>query len=200
MRAWRANGLLESPRRDEILLAIAEHDNGWLEVDDTLRVDPATGAIQDFMTVPDDIKRGVWTRAIDRLSGAPYAAALVAQHAAYVYGRYRPNPAWAQFFVYMELARDGRLRAAAQSIDVLLGDYVFVRMGDLISLVFCTQTIMQAPEFGYTLRLDSENVVVRPDPFGGAPVPLSIDGRDVTATPFKSAPRVTVTGLCKGEP
>jgi hypothetical protein len=28
MHAWRANGLPESPRRDDILLAVTEHDNG----------------------------------------------------------------------------------------------------------------------------------------------------------------------------
>jgi hypothetical protein len=198
MRAWRANGLPESPRRDDILLAIAEHDNGWREVDETLMVDPADGSIRDFMTVPDEIKRGVWTRAIDRLSGTPYAAALVAQHAAYVYGRYRQNPAWAQFFVDMEAARDERLRAVARTVDALMGDYVFLRLGDLISLVFCTRTIMQAPEFGYTLRLDGENVFVTPDPFGGAKVPISIDGREVDGTAFSR--RVTVTGVAQGEP
>lgn len=198
MRAWCANGLPESPRRDDILLAIAEHDNGWREVDDTLIVDPSDGSIRDFMTVPDEIKRGVWTRAIARLSGTPYAAALVAQHAAYVYGRYRQNPAWTQFFLDMEAARDERLRAAARSLDVLLADYVFLRVGDLISLVFCTQTLMQAPEFGYTLRLDNGNVIVTPDPFAGVAVPISIDGRELDGTAF--ARRVTITGVTQGEP
>jgi Protein of unknown function (DUF3891) len=198
MAAWRAHGLPQSPRRDEILLAIAEHDNGWREVDATLLVDPADGSIRDFMTVSDEIKRGVWTRAIERLSGAPYAAALVAQHAAYVYGRYRGNPAWAQFFVDMEAARDERLRAVARSMDTLMNDYFFVRVGDLISLVFCTRTIMQAPEFGYTVRLDGEHVFVTPDPFGGAEVPISIDGREVDGTAFSR--RVTVTGVTQGEP
>jgi uncharacterized protein DUF3891 len=198
MRAWRANGLPESPRRDDILHAIAEHDNGWREVDDTLIVDPADGSIRDFMTVPDEIKRGVWTRAIDRLSAVPYAAALVAQHAAYVYGRYRQNPAWAQFFVEMERSRDRLLRDSERSTDTLMHDYLFLRVADLVSLVFCTRTIMQAPEFGYTLRLDGETVFVTPDPFGGAKVPISIDGREVDGTGFSR--RVTVTGVTQGEP
>lgn len=198
MRAWRADDLPGSPRRDDILLAIAEHDNGWQEVDEALIVDPADGSIRDFMTVPDEIKRGVWTRAVGRLLSAPYAAALVAQHAAYVYSRYRGNPAWAAFFVEMERSRDQLLGQSGQSMETLLADYLFVRVGDLISLVFCTRTIMQAPEFGYALRLDGETVFVTPDPFGGAEVPISIDGREVDGTAF--ARRVTVTGILQGEP
>jgi hypothetical protein len=186
MSAWQ--GLRDSPRRDDIVLAIAEHDNGWREVDDQLRVDPATGAVLDFMTIADDVKRGVWYRAIDRLSATPYAAALVAYHAAYVYGRYRPNAAWAQFFVDMDAAGAGTAMA----------DYLYVRIGDLISLVFCTQTIMQAPEFGYALELNDGNVIVTPDPFAGKEVAISIDGRELQGAAFGQ--RVTITGIVKGAP
>ena len=130
VKAWRANGLPASSRRDEILLAVSEHDNGWREIDAQFIRDPATGDILDFMTVSGDIKRGVWSRAIERLSATPYAAALVAHYAAHVYGRYRSEDA----------------------------------------------------------------LIITPDPFEGAHVPLQVSGRDVR-DPNNI---VTITGIARG--
>jgi hypothetical protein len=53
MRGWRDGGFTDNPRRDAILLAIAEHDNGWREVDVAPIVDEATGRIHDFVSAPD---------------------------------------------------------------------------------------------------------------------------------------------------
>lgn len=189
MKAWRANGLPTSRHRDEILLAVSEHDNGWREIDAQFMLDPASGAILDFMTVPGDIKRGVWPRAIERLSATPYAAALVAHHAAHVYSRFRSDPEWAAFFPEMEAIRD-RLAARQE----LLSDYLFLRIGDLASLTFCTAANLQVGEFGYLVRLDGEQLIITPDPFEGAEVPLQISGRDVR----DPEQIVTITGVARG--
>jgi hypothetical protein len=189
MRAWRANGLPTSARRDEILLAVSAHDNGWQEIDAQFLIDPATGDVLDFMTVSGNIKRGVWPRAISRLSETPYAAALVAHHAAHVYTRYRADPEWVAFFPEMEVIRDG-----FASRDELLGDYLFLRIGDLASLTFCTAANMQVGEFGYTVRLDGDCLTIDPDPFEGADVPLQVSGRDLQ-DPDRV---VTVSGIARG--
>jgi len=189
MKAWRANGLPTNPRRDEILLAVAEHDNGWREIDAQFLRDPATGEILDFMTVSGDIKRGVWPRAIDRLSATPYAAALVAHHAAHVYSRYRTDPEWAAFFPEMEAMRD---RLASR--DELLADYLFLRVGDLASLTFCTAANMQVGEFGYMVRLDGDDLIITPDPFEGTEVSLQISGRDLR----DPEQIITITGTARG--
>jgi hypothetical protein len=191
MKAWRANGLPTSRRRDEILLAVSEHDNGWREIDAQFLIDPGTGAVLDFMTVSGDIKRGVWPRAIDRLSETPYAAALVAHHAAHVYSRYRADPEWVDFFPEMEAIRD---RLAVQ--DELFADYLFLRIGDLASLTFCTAANMQVGEFGYMVRLDGDDLIITPDPFEGAVVPLQISGRDLR----DAEQIVTITGTARGGP
>jgi hypothetical protein len=195
MRSWRANGLPTSPRRDAILLAVAEHDNGWREIDVQFLRDPATGAVLDFMTVSGDIKRGVWPRAIARLGSAPYSAALVAHHAAHVYSRYRTDPEWASFFPEMEALRDRHLDVAGVSMRELLDDYVFLRIGDLASLTFCTLADMQVGEFDYTVRLDNQLLIIAPDPFEGADVPLRISGRDLGGPDNV----VTITGIVRGE-
>jgi hypothetical protein len=189
MEAWRANGLPTSKRRDEILLAVSQHDNGWRETDAGFQLHPETGDIVDFMTVPDDIKRAVWSRGIRRLSHTPYAAALVAHHAAHVYSRYREDPEWAEFFPEMEAIRD---RLASR--DEVLADYLFLRIGDLASLAFCTGTEMPSREFGYTVKFDGDVVTITPDPFEGAEVPLQISGLDVN----HPAEIITITGTARG--
>ena len=189
MKSWCANGFPTSSRRDAILLAVSEHDNGWREIDAQFLRDPTSGEILDFMTVSGDIKRGVWPRAIERLTGTPYAAALVAHHAAHVYARYRSDPEWAAFFPAMEEIRDSFAPG-----DELLSDYLFLRIGDLASLTFCTAANMQVGEFGYMVRLDGDQLVITPDPFEGAEVPLQISGRDLQ-DPDKI---VTITGTARG--
>ncbi len=189
MNAWRANDLPSSKRRAEILVAVAEHDSGWREIDAQFLVDPATGAVLDFMTVSGDIKRGVWPRAIERLSATPYAAALVAHHAVHVYSRFRSDPEWAGFFPEMEAIRDRLARR-----DELLSDYLFLRIGDLASLTFCTAANMHVGEFGYMVRLDENELTITPDPFDGAEVPLQIRGRDLR----DPEQIVTITGVARG--
>ena len=84
------------------------------------------------------MRHGVWPRAIARLADDPWAAALVAQHAITVYDRFRSEAEWTPFFADMEAARDAMVRASGMPLDDLAADYPFVRLGDLISLVFCT--------------------------------------------------------------
>lgn len=209
MRQWTAGGLPDSPRRREILHAIDEHDNGWRELDAEPAVDPASGRILDFIHAPADERRGVWPRGVERLSGEPYAAALVAQHAYYVYGRYRTDPAWLAFFAEMESLRDRHLHTAGHSLDVLLRDYVFVRLGDIASLAFCTAAMEPMTESGYTVRLAGARVVIAPDPFGGSVIPIEVIAAELQVRRFTStadaqqaiaaAPRTTVTGEVCGE-
>lgn len=45
MRQWHSDHFPDSPRKASILRAVEEHDSGWLEVDETLVVDEATGRL-----------------------------------------------------------------------------------------------------------------------------------------------------------
>src|SRR3954453_21006754 len=94
VRQWTSGEFEESPRRSDILRAIAEHDNGWREVDAAPLVDRATGRILDFIHAPDAVRQGVWPRGVERLAGTPYVAALVAQHAIEIYSGYKDDPGW----------------------------------------------------------------------------------------------------------
>jgi Protein of unknown function (DUF3891) len=182
----RAVGLASHPRRDAILHAITEHDNGWAEVDAAPAVNPQTGAVVDFVSAPLAIRHAVWPRGVARLADDPWAAALVAQHAITVYDRFRADTDWASFFAEMEAARDRLLQRARWPLDDLLTDYAFVRLGDLISLTFCTGWTDKQGFGGWTVQLSGTTVVVTPDAFGGATIPIEIAGQEILDRTFQS--------------
>jgi len=210
MRRWSDHELASSPRREEILHAVEHHDDGWLDVDRAPMVDDTTGGLLDFIASPDPVRRGIWPRGAARLSSTPYAAALVAQHALHIYRRYRDNPAWAPFFEEMESLRANYLRAAAPAaIEMLLADYRWLRTGDILSLAFCNGwTDVQHDERGGSACLTGGRLVIAPDPFGGATVPLAISARAMPAPPYASAdaaaaayaraPVATLAGVAAG--
>lgn len=174
------------PRRDAILLAVAEHDNGWAEEDAEPIVDPSTGYVADFVNVPLAVRHRVWPRAVRRLEQHPWTAALVAEHAVVVYDRFRSEAGWAPFFSGMESARDSMLQASGLTFTELLSDYEFLRLADLISLVFCMAST-QALQFGpWTVQLTGDRVVVTPDLFGKTTVPIEIRARAIRDQAFRS--------------
>lgn len=178
--------LYDHSRRGSVLIAVGEHDNGWTEEDGSPTVDPHTGAVVDFITAPIHMRQRVWPRGVARLANDPWAAALVAQHAITVYDRFRTDPEWAAFFAGMEVERDARLQSSGLAAEELDSDYPFVRLGDLISLTFCTgwtdpQTFAQ-----WTVERSGSRIRVTPDPFGGATIPLAIAALEVRRGPFAS--------------
>jgi hypothetical protein len=178
--------LASRTRRDAILHAVGEHDNGWAEEDAAPRVDSATGEIVDFVSAPLTVRQSVWPRGVQRLADDPWAAALVAQHAITVYGHYRSDGEWAPFFARMEVLRDEMLRASGSTFDELALDYVFVRLADLISLTFCTGWTDEQGFGGWTVQLSGASVVVAPDPFDGATIPLEITARVIRQQAYVS--------------
>jgi len=174
------------PQRGAILHAIAEHDNGWAEEDAAPTVDPATGNIADFITVALSVRHAVWPRGIARLADDPWAAALVAQHALTVYDRFRGDTAWRSFFAGIEEARDASLRVSGKPFDDLAADYPFLRLGDLISLAFCTGSTDRQTFGEWSVQLSGMRVTVTPDPFGGVTIPVAISARVIQRHSFGS--------------
>jgi hypothetical protein len=182
----RCMPLAGRPRRSVILQAIGEHDNGWAEEDAAPVADPETGAPMDFVNAPLAVRHRVWPRAVSRLAADPWAAALVAQHAITVYDRYRSDRAWDHFFAEMEVLRDAMLRRSGVPSEQLAADYVFVRLGDLISLTFCTGWSDEQRFGDWRVRPSAEGVAVIPDAFAGAAIPMEIAAREIRKVPFES--------------
>ncbi len=185
---WQDDGFPENRRRDAILLAAREHDNGWLEEDASTHVDQ-NGRPLDFVSVPPHVKHRIWPRAIDRLSRtSSYAAALVAQHAITVYDSTRSDPAWQDFFRTMTSLRDAQLARTDANLATLEGDYRFVNAADRISLAFCTGWTEPLESSGRRIMLAGRNTVtIAPDPFAGARVPLRVPARPLSRRVFDTA-------------
>ena len=177
--------LAARPRRDAILHAIAEHDNGWAEEDAAPTVNPRTGNVADFVSAPLSVRHAVWPRGVARLAESPWAAALVAHHALTVYDRFRSEAEWTSFFAGMEAARGAMLHASRLPLDDLVADYTFVRLADLISLTFCTGWTDEHRFGDWTIQLFGTRVVVMPDPFGGMRIPIEINTREIRNQPFR---------------
>jgi hypothetical protein len=178
--------LAARPRRDSILLAIAEHDNGWAEEDAAPIVHPVTGGVVDFINAPMNVRHAVWPRSVARLADDPWAAALVAQHAVSVYDRFRADAAWHSFFIEMEATRDALLGAIVMPLEKLIADYAFVRLADLISLTFCLGSTDEQRFGEWIIRGSGTRVVVTPDPFDGATIPIEITAREIPNKPYQS--------------
>jgi hypothetical protein len=177
--------LVENPRREAILRAIGDHDNGWKQPDAEPIIDVATGDVVDFIRAPISVRQGVWPRCVAELAGEPYAAALVANHAIFAYDRFRGDPEWAGFFSTMETSRVKMLGTSDASLEQLQADYAFLRLGDLISLAFCTGSTTEQSFRDWTVRLAGPRVIVTPGIFGGAPVTFEVAARAVRP-PFHS--------------
>jgi hypothetical protein len=173
------------PRRARILHAIGEHDNGWREPDEAPSIDPGTGAILDFVNTPVNVRQGVWPRGVARLHDDPWAAALVAEHAIVVYERFRADDEWRHFFADMEATRDRLIGEAGLGLADLQSDYRFVRLGDLVSLTFCTGWTKPQRCYAWSVQLIGSRVTVEPDPFAGLEIPFEISARELTAVPFE---------------
>jgi hypothetical protein len=185
MDHWRP--LADEPRRASILHAIGEHDNGWREADREPALD-REGRFVDFVAAPAEGKQAVWPRGVARLAFDAWAAALVAQHAIAVYDRYHADSAWVAFFSEMERARDGLVEAAGLTLDELLGDYVFVRLGDLISLTFCAGWADEQVYDRWRVRLAGDSdLTVEPFEFDAEEFALEVDAVELRGGPFTSS-------------
>lgn len=206
--AWRPGGFLQSPRRDEILLAARRHDDGWIEQDAAPLVDEATGELLDYLHAPDEVREGIWPRGVERLSQFPYTAALVAQHALHLFDKYRADPGWRAFFDRMERLRTATLAAAApRTKDDLLHDYFYVRMADLLSLQFCDDWREPQRHGDFESHWDGARLTITPDPFEGATIPMTVSARRLphvrfdaraAAAAFADAPVVAINGVAAG--
>lgn len=188
MAHWRPGGLQDHPRRDTILTATRNHDNGWREEDAELHVNDR-GEPLDFVAVPPAVKHRIWPRAAQRLSAAsPYVATLVAQHALTVHAPLRDNPEWRRFFTTMERMREDLLaRCGKDEAAGLHEDYPFVRIGDQLSLIFCNGWTAPLSGVGYRAILKGITLEITPDPFEGQRVPLKVQARSVPHATYASA-------------
>jgi hypothetical protein len=198
----QCSGLALHPRRASILRAISQHDGGWQQPDADPLID-AEGHVVDFVHATLAVRHGVWARAVTRLREDPWAAALVAEHAAHVYSRFREDAAWRAFFREMETQRDTLRAEADLPLATLREDYDFLRLGDLLSLTFCTGSTDEHQHRHWTVQHRDGRVSITPRMFT-ADAALAVQARHLAghtfhsqaafATALAAAPSMTLTG------
>ena len=92
---FRLPQLVEHPRRDRLLRAVREHDNGWQEIDAAPALDARTGGPLGFRDVSDAQRREIWTRGSERWrTDDPYVALLINSHAIQLHLDRSGDAAW----------------------------------------------------------------------------------------------------------
>ena len=159
---WRTDGLPDHPRREQLLFAVKEHDNGWREADAAPWVDPATQKPYDFTSYPDSERLEIWHRGILRFADQrPYSALLIAEHAEVIH---QPLSAdWQSLFDQIDPLRQEWLDRAAADRAEIKADYRHLETADGISLAFCTGRA--APWEGKSATAQVVEEVLHLDPF-----------------------------------
>lgn len=139
---WRGPELARHPRRDELLFAAREHDNGWRETDAAPRWDRRRGRPHDFRSLPEEEHREVWLRGTARYAGErPYAALLMVLHALALNDRRGAEGGDAEsrddFLDRLEERRGELLEASGVDAETASGDHRFLAWSDLASLAVC---------------------------------------------------------------
>lgn len=160
VRHW-GNVACDAPAPLEpLLLAAAEHDNGWAEWEATPALDPSTGQPWQFVEVPARQHVALYRRGIERAAARdPYAGLLVSMHGVGLYNdRYgtwpRPVPRELspegrelvegytleqenlQAHLRARAAADARYRVSATE-EAVWRNYKLLQVWDRLSLQFC---------------------------------------------------------------
>ena len=135
---WRADGLPENPRRQEVIFAARHHDSGWREEDAAPRLDAATGAPYDFLSLPAEHRIDLWLRGVGRYrQQRPYAALLMHQHALELHRGVASTPPYDALVAELRSSRDELMEEECVEPEELRRDYRLLKLADLISLVGC---------------------------------------------------------------
>lgn len=165
----QAPGLECHPRRDALLRAVAEHDNGWWEADAAPRLDPQSGAPVDFRSIDDETRREIWLRGVERHAQAePYVAGMIVSHALRLLdSRFRPDRSWRPFLDLLTERRQELVEAAGLSLEELLADDSWLELADELALVGATGEagFLDRRDLRAEARADELRTEVGLDPF-----------------------------------
>lgn len=196
---------------DAVMLAIGQHDNGWLEWEQRPRLRP-DGYPMDFVNDDDALgKVALWQRGIERVAAQhPYSGLLVANHAAILYGVYagrnldETTQQAIQGFVDDVGVRAATLRAAWCNVReaeawldprCVLANTRLLQFGDMASLQVIMpweprRNLQHCPvdfagaETTITMTYDDTTTCFDPWPFGVPEFTVSIFGRVLERTHF----------------
>jgi hypothetical protein len=166
---WRADGLPGNPRRDDIVFAAREHDNGWREADSAPRVDRESGEPYGFLSLPAADRVEIWRRGIRRYrEQRPYAALLIHQHALALHAPDGAGDEYAELLDEVRASRNELLEANGIDETVVIDDYPWIQSTDLLSLVACRCFEGDRARAGRRFWRENGELVIHPLPLAGA--------------------------------
>lgn len=165
---FRLPELAGHPRREALLRAVADHDNGWWEADAAPRVDPATGAPVDFLGQPEALRREVWERGIARFAAEdPGRAAQIAAHFLRLFDARAGDPDWGPLLGRQREAVTVLLAEAGRTPAELAADDRWLALADQLSLVACcgSTALLAVPPWRAGVAETPAGIELRLDPF-----------------------------------
>lgn len=163
---WKRDDFRRHPRRDDILFAVREHDNGWREADSVPRLD-AGGLPLDFRDAPMALRQEVWLRGIERHAATqPYAARLIVEHAILVH-QDRQGSGWPEFLEVLARRRDAIEAELSVEPGQVDEDYRYLEWADGVALAAAGVW----PSFDSRLGRGQSRegaIYLQPFPFAGA--------------------------------
>lgn len=164
---WRADGLPGHPRREELLFAVREHDNGWRETDAAPHWDAERGRPHDFLSLPHGERIELWQRGTARFAGEhPYASLLIVRHAVRLHQE-RTGEEWRAFRDYLDELYRGLSEAAGAPEEQVEADYRWLDLADLISLAVCNGWSEPFGRANFQGRLEEGTLHLDPFPLAG---------------------------------
>lgn len=134
---WRRDDMPGHPRRDALLWAVREHDNGWREADAAPFVDSA-GRPLDFLALPEPRRLEVWRRGTERFaSRRDWSSLLILEHALRLHAERGRDPLWAEFLEAAGSRRAEELEHLELEAADLEADYRLLALADRVSLLAC---------------------------------------------------------------
>lgn len=168
MGLWHRDGLRDHPRRDSLLFAARQHDNGWFEVDAAPPTDE-DGRPHDFMSIPRPLRQEIWQRSTSRYADRDaYGNLLIVQHALHLHRSHVEDADWAET---MTTWRDQRRESLAEhgfEMAELEADYRWIDLTDLLSLLVCNRWQEPVERHGYRARLLDGTLQLAPFPLVGS--------------------------------
>jgi hypothetical protein len=181
---WRRDGLPEHPRRRQLLVAAREHDNGWREADSAPRYDRESGRPLDFVAVPQELRREIWRRGVERFrSRDAWVALLILQHAISLHRSLEDDEEWAPLLEEWRRTRQELLDESAAPAEDLDQDYRWIELTDLLSLGLCSGWSRRRELHGYRIELRPGALRLDPFPFAGATT-FRVAGRTIEDRPY----------------
>lgn len=190
---WRADGMPENPRREALLFAAREHDNGWREADAAPQVDPATGQPYDFVHLPHTMRQEIWRRGTARhLEHHPYPALLILEHARALHSSQRGVAGWDELLAEWDEERSRLLADLALDAEAVRRDYRYLEIVDAIALAAAGGFERRFVRHGHRVRCRDRpkgagivEVEIDPFPLAGATT-FSLACRRVPDRPYRS--------------